>query len=139
MLYAESSAVLAWLQNEDSADEVASALREAESVMVSELTLLEVERVLTRAELVDLRRPTLLRAAREQLRRSAEHWVLREIRPPIWTRAAGRFPVEPIRALDALHLAFVLDARAVVPDLAVLSLDVRVRENAAELGFDVLP
>ena len=139
MLYAESSALLAWLQDEGAARDVAQALRAAESVIVTELTLLEVERVLLRAEHQGLRSPDALRDAREQLRVASEHWILRRIRPAVWLRAAGPFPVEPIRSLDALHLACLLDAREVVPDLAVLSLDHRVRENAAALGFRVLP
>lgn len=139
MLYTESSALLAWLQDEDAAPDVARVLRDAEAVIATELTLLEVERVLLRAEHLGLRSPEALRSAREQLRAASEHWILRRIRPAVWRRAAGTFPVEPIRSLDALHLASLLDAREVVPDVAILSLDHRVRENAAALGFTVLP
>jgi len=49
------------------------------------------------------------------------------------------FPVEPIRTLDAIHLASAILARAAVPDLALLSLDERVRANGRALGFTVLP
>lgn len=52
---------------------------------------------------------------------------------------AGPFPVEPIRALDAIHLASAIVARDVWRDLAVLSLDERVRVNAVRFGLPVLP
>ena len=54
-------------------------------------------------------------------------------------RARQPFPVEPIRTLDALHLASALSARAAVPGLSVLTLDERIRQNARELGFPLLP
>ncbi|MEN8148606.1 MAG: hypothetical protein ABFS86_02215 [Planctomycetota bacterium] len=42
-------------------------------------------------------------------------------------------------SLDALHLAMALRARASAPDLEVLSLDRRIRENARALGLVVTP
>ncbi len=57
----------------------------------------------------------------------------------ILARAARAFPVEPVRTLDAIHLAALLRARTVSPRLALLSLDERVRVNAAELGIEVAP
>ena len=53
--------------------------------------------------------------------------------------ARGQFPGELIRALDAMHFATALVIRDIYPDLRVLSLDQRVRENAAALGFEVVP
>ncbi|HUP51077.1 MAG TPA: hypothetical protein VM198_01275 [Longimicrobiales bacterium] len=48
-LYAESSAVLAWLLGDDRGDEVGRALADARGVVASELTRVECERVLIRA------------------------------------------------------------------------------------------
>ena len=48
-LYAESSAVLAWLLDEDSSAQVRRALTDAELVAASDLTLIECDRVLLRA------------------------------------------------------------------------------------------
>ena len=45
----------------------------------------------------------------------------------------------PIRTLDAIHLATAVLARSLVPDLAVLSLDERIRGSAEQMGFQVLP
>jgi len=44
-----------------------------------------------------------------------------------------------VRTLDALHLATALRIGEFRPDLSVLSLDHRIRENAIALGFEVLP
>jgi hypothetical protein len=52
-------------------------------------------------------------------------------------RAEDPFPSEPVRTLDAIHLASALFLRQAFPDLTVLSADDRVRANAAQLGFDV--
>jgi predicted nucleic acid-binding protein len=54
-------------------------------------------------------------------------------------RARQPFPAEPIRTLDALHLATAVQARSLVPDLALLSLDRRVRACARAMGFELLP
>jgi hypothetical protein len=54
-------------------------------------------------------------------------------------RARLPFPHEPIRTLDALHIASALIGRAAIPDLALLTLDDRIRTAAKELGFKILP
>ena len=46
------------------------------------------------------------------------------------------FPVEPIRTLDAIHLASALLAASAAEDFAVLTLDERIRNNAIELGLE---
>jgi len=48
-LYAESSAVLAWLLGEEGGHRVREVLRRAGLVMASDLTLIECDRVLIRA------------------------------------------------------------------------------------------
>jgi predicted nucleic acid-binding protein len=54
-------------------------------------------------------------------------------------RARRPFPLEPIRTLDALHLAAALHFQHELLGLTVLSLDARVRQNAEALGLPVLP
>ena len=48
-------------------------------------------------------------------------------------------PCEPIRSLDALHLATALIVRNLSPEVQVLSFDDRIRDNATALGLDVVP
>jgi len=54
-------------------------------------------------------------------------------------RARRPFPVEPVRTLDALHLSSAVVASARVTDLAILSLDERVRAAGRALGLPVVP
>ena len=138
-LYAESSAVLAWLLGEPRGTEVADALGQARGVIASDLTLIECERVLIRAWSSDLITEAERVAQSSNLARVAAHWTRLRVDEEVVERARRPFPVEPIRTLDALHLASALGARAVVPDLRVLTLDQRVRENAERLGFETAP
>jgi predicted nucleic acid-binding protein len=54
-------------------------------------------------------------------------------------RARRPFPKEPVRTLDALHLACALVARCAAPGLVLLTLDQRLRENAVRPGFRTAP
>jgi uncharacterized protein len=138
-LYAESSAVLAWLFGEETGEVVRQILSGAESVMSSDLTLVECERVLIRSEKVGGVREVQAADRRAALNRAAAHWHLVHLRDEILERARRPFPKEPIRTLDALHLASALVLRSAVSGLALLSLDERIRSNAKEIGFEVLP
>ena len=53
--------------------------------------------------------------------------------------ASHWFSAEPIRTLDAIHLATAVLARSLVDELVVLSLDERIRHSAEQMGFQVLP
>ncbi len=72
------------------------------------------------------------------LRRATAGWVQMELTADVRDRATAVFPVEPVRMLDALHLATVLEFAEAFPDVALLSLDRRVRENAEEFGVPVV-
>lgn len=69
----------------------------------------------------------------------AAKWGILPIGPDIVERARKPFPAEPIRALDAIHLASALAARITIPDLQILSLDERIRNAARQLGFGLQP
>lgn len=138
-LYAESSAVLAWLLEQEHHDIVVSALEQAELVIASDLTLIECDRVLIRA--IALKEIRESDAVQRQARLNAvsARWTLLAIEEEVIERARRPFPVEPVRTLDALHIASALTARKAVPDLAVLSLDDRVRQAADRLGLPLVP
>jgi predicted nucleic acid-binding protein len=138
-LYAESSAVLAWWLGEPNSGSVRQALADADLVVASDLTLVECDRVLHRA--VNLGRiPEATAAGRHaQLAATAARWTILNLSEEIVERARQPFPTEPIRTLDALHLASAVSASRHLPGLAVLSLDERVRTAAKQLGFEVLP
>lgn len=138
-LYAESSAVLSWLLGETTAPTIRRLLASAELVIASDLTLVECDRVLVRAVVLGDISEAESASRRAELNAAAAHWTLLRLGADVIDRARQRFVNEPIRTLDALHLASALVARAAVPDVEVLSLDEAVRTNAHALGFDVQP
>jgi predicted nucleic acid-binding protein len=138
-LYAESSAVLAWLLAEPTSPAVETILDEAEWIIASDLTLAECGRGLIRAHATGVLSELEMTRKRGVLEGSSAHWTLMRIDREVLERARRRFPEEPVRTLDALHLASALAARSVIADLILLSLDQRVRDNGAALGFDILP
>ena len=138
-LYAESSAVLSWLLGEQEGAEVAATLAAADEIIASDLTLIECARVLVRAVATGAMTEAHAAERRHLLARAASHWHVLHLIEDAVARAGRPFPAEPIRTLDALHLSLALAARAVLPDLEVLSLDQRVRENALALGLSVTP
>ena len=138
-LYAESSAVLAWLLGEDTAPQVRRILGAANIVIASDLTLVECDRVLIRA--VALGDITEADAAdrRAHLSTAAAHWHVLRMGHEIVDRARQPYPGEPIRTLDSLHLASALVARTGLAGVEVLSLDDRIRTAAGRLGFRLQP
>jgi hypothetical protein len=139
IVYAESSAVLTWVLSQEREEEIESALAEAELITSSDLTMLECERVLVRGNAVGELSDAELTRRQVMLRTAARHWMLLGFDQPIIERAQRPFPNEPIRTLDSLHLAFALEARRMIADVRILSLDGRIRKAATELGLEVLP
>jgi hypothetical protein len=70
---------------------------------------------------------------------AADHWIVFAIDGDVVDRSRRAFPREPIRTLDAIHLATALVTRSLVTELELLSLDDRIRANAIGLGFQVVP
>jgi predicted nucleic acid-binding protein len=138
-LYAESSAVLSWLFGEPPGEAVRTILAAADLVLASDLTLVECHRTIQRAVATGGIAEAEAAARRGRLIVAAASWNLLRVDAEAIERACRPFPAEPIRSLDALHLASALMARAAVPGLALLSLDDRVRAAGRGLGFDVLP
>jgi PIN domain len=138
-LYAESSAVLAWLLDEAAGREVRQLLVAAPSVLASDLTLIECDRVLLRAAALGELTEAEAADRRAHLATAASHWHVLRIGPEIVERARQPFPGGPIRTLDAIHLASVLVARSAVAGIALLSLDDRIRKAARRLGLRLRP
>lgn len=134
-LYAETSAVLRWLFAEAGGETVRAALAAAEKVASSRLALIETRRVVRRAE----REGRITAAQGADLRavfaQAVSTWAIVEISEEIARRAEDGFPSEPVRTLDAIHLASALFLRESFPDLVMLTADERVRTNSALLGF----
>ena len=139
VIYAESSAVLAWLLDEPRAADVIKTLESADLVVTSDLTGIECARAIHRAAMRGLITQVQANTLRAALSSAAGQWDRLELGERVIALASGPFPVEPIRALDAIHLASAMVAREVWPEVAVLSLDERVRANAAAMGHVLLP
>ena len=138
-IYAESSAVLAWLLGEPNGRRVREVLRRAELVMASDLVLIECDRVLIRAVTLGEIDEATAADRRAHLNAAAAHWHLSRISLDIVERARHRFPAEPVRTLDAIHLASALVVRSAVSDVELLSLDDRIRRAGVQLGFRLRP
>ena len=137
--YAETSAVLSWLLGEPGSAAALKILAGSSDVLASALTLVECRRVLRRAVASGRLDEAEGERRRARLAAAADHWTVAEITDEVLRRAEGPFPIEPIRTLDALHLAAAVELRLDIGPLSMVSLDERVRANAAALGFEVLP
>lgn len=136
-VYVETSALLSWLLGEPQADEVAALLDRASQVVSSVLTVTEAARGLLRAEQLGRLTAAERLQVRGQLERVHPQWMLMEVTSEVRGRAAEPFAVEPVRTLDAVHLATALAFRRAYPDLTVLTFDQRVGDNALALGFEL--
>ena len=76
---------------------------------------------------------------RAHLNETAAHWHLWRLTLDIVDRARRPFPAEPVRSLDAIHLASALAVRATVPGVELLTLDDRIRRAGKKLGFRLQP
>lgn len=133
-VYLESSALLAGLLEDDL--EVIRAVDPARTVL-SGLTLAEARRALQRAlhaGRIDDTGRGQAEATIAQLERDCTVLAIDDL---ILARAGRRFPAEPIRTLDAIHLAsaeLIDDPQA---PITLLTRDARIRENAILLGLQV--
>ena len=138
-LYAESSAVLAWLLGEDAGASVRDTLAAADIVVASDLTLIECDRVLIRATALGDLTEAQAADVRAHLNAAAVGWQIMRVGEEIVERARRPFAGEPIRTLDALHLATALVARQAIAGLELLSLDDRIRTAGRQLGMQLQP
>ena len=118
---------------------VLDQLRRASRVVTSSLTVIECARGIIRA--AELKRITRIDelAALRLLDMEETKWNVHDMSDQVVARARGRFPIEPVRSLDALHLATALIVQESVGNIVMLSLDERMRQNAEALGFELSP
>ncbi len=138
-IYAESSAILAWILGEAAGDIARHHLATAEAVFTSALTLVECERALLRARTLEEIAEAEIADRRRMLAQASTRWHRIPLRDEVLDRAKRPFPAEPVRTLDAIHLASALVARSAAPGVAILTLDRRVRDASIQLGFETVP
>ncbi len=139
ILYADSSALLAWLLEEPGKERVGALLADADQIVASVITPLECVRALRRGRRIGRFSDEVAEQAERLLRTLQTGWTVLGLTDDIIDRALGPFPAEPVRTLDALHLATADVARQSLGALTVLSLDQRVRRNTAAMGLAVAP
>ena len=136
-LYVESSVVLTWLLEQPRSEEVLASINDADAVVTSALTFAETGRALVRAEETKRLRAAEAQKLRGLLQRARAGWITMVISEEVMSRTVRPFPIEPVRTLDAIHLATMLEFIKVFPDLEILSFDTRILDNATALGLGI--
>lgn len=133
--YIESSALVAALLERDA--DARKSLRTRARKVTSALTIAETARAILRAQAAGRLTPGQHRAAVQALHRFERRCFLVAVTDAILARVGRPFPVEPIRTLDAVHLATTELLGETPALIVVVTRDVRVRDNARALGYSV--
>lgn len=136
-LYLETSALLRILLEGD--DDLSQVIASGRQLITSRLTVVETDRGIRRAYANKRLTGLSHRNVRRKFTAIIESCEIIEFHPVVITDAQTEFPVEPVRTLDALHLAsFHFWARS-VGRVTLVSYDIRVRQNVEAWGYEVVP
>jgi predicted nucleic acid-binding protein len=131
----ESSALVAALLEHDTA--ALKPFPAGTQLVTSALTLAEAGRAIIRARATGRLTPAQEQAAVRALRTFERRCFILDVDRAVLTRVRRPFPIEPLRTLDAVHLA-TTELLGEAPQLVtVVTRDVRVRDNARALGYSV--
>lgn len=133
--YIETSALLAVrLEN----DAVARDAIRGEGVrFLSALTLAEAARRVVRAGALGHLTPLQVRASHLWIQRFGRRCRVVDVTGEILARVRRPFPLEPIKTLDAIHLASIESIGEDPPLVAVVTRDRRIADNARAMGYFV--
>ena len=135
VLYLETSALLAWLLNEALAEQAIEKINQADLIVTSELLRVETCRALSRAMRENILSRDQYISLFETFIENLSGWFRMSLDTGVIERASEPFPAEPIRSLDAIHLASALEYKKLYPDLTMLTFNKRISENLQELGL----
>lgn len=138
-VFVESSALVAWVLWEERGREVAGLLRAARKHWLSSLAPTEAHRALRRALAAGVVDARYAKSMHRRVDAFAAACRAIPVDADILERCAGPFAVEPVRTLDAIHLASLERVRRAARDVTIVSLDDRVRANARSMGVTVAP
>lgn len=133
MRYIETSALVAAVLEGDVL--ARRALGKPGRVITSSLTHAEAGRAVVRAQVtgrISSREASTVANALAMFARQCETVAVSE---QILGRVGRSFPVEPVRTLDAIHLATVEMLGAEPGSVTVVTRDTRLRENARAMGW----
>jgi predicted nucleic acid-binding protein len=133
--YIETSALLAALLEGDA--DARAAVGAGGRRVTSALTFAEAARAIVRARTAGRLTADQERAALGLLLAFERRFDVVAVTDEVLTRAGRPFPAEPIRTLDAIHLATVEILRETPQFVTIVTRDMRVRENARALGYGV--
>lgn len=135
-IYLETSALLNVLFREKGYEALSTTIERADIVTTSSLTIIESRRAIARC----LSEKRILEATARTLlgtiASSSRSWDILQITIEVQERASSSFPLEPVRTLDAIHLASALELKSLYPDLKVCSTDERILKNLEPLGLE---
>lgn len=133
--YIETSALLAALLEDDR--DAKEAIRAPGHRITSALTLAEANRALIRGRATGRLNAEAERGAVRGLQTFGRRCQIVAISDEVLTRAGRLFPVEPVRTLDAIHIATAELLGDPPPLIAFITRDKRVADNARALGYSV--
>lgn len=133
--YIESSALVAALLERDTA--VVKKIPRGTQQVTSALTLAEAGRAIIRARATGCLTAEGEQAAVRALRTFERRCFILDVDRAVLDRVRRPFPVEPIRTLDAVHLATAELLGEAPPLVTIVTRDDRVRKNAEALGYIV--
>jgi uncharacterized protein len=133
--YVESSALVAALLARDA--DALKSIRSTIRPITSALTFAETARAIVRARVAGRLTPDTERAAVRALRRFERRCYVASVTDDVLTRVRRPFPVEPVRTLDAVHLATAESLDELPQLITIVTRDERVRDNAKALGYSV--
>ena len=113
------------------------ALRVPGHRVTSALTVAEANRAVLRARIAGRLNVTQERDALFAIQSFARRCTVVGVVDAILQRAGRPFPVEPVRTLDAIHLATAEALGEPAQLVTVVTRDGRIKENAAALGYVV--
>jgi len=140
VVYADSSAVLDCLLNQKQHAKCSHVLATAERVVASRLTWAEVGRALTAMAHRDRKGDRKdMEGTWLRFQELSAHWQWLEVDAITLGRVPEPLRYEPVRTLDAIHLASIALFDGGLRSLVVLTSDDRVIMNARAMGLTVEP
>lgn len=133
--YIETSALLSALLEQDLA--ARRAIRRKGRRITSALTFAESTRSLVRARVSGRISAEQERAALRWLKSFRRRCDVMSITESVLLRAGRPYPAEPLRTLDAIHLASAEELGESPQLVTIVTRDLRVRDNARALGYPV--
>ena len=133
--YIESSALVAALLERDVA--ARASIRAQGKRVTSALTLAEAARAILRGRATGRLSEADERAATRGLQVFARRCDLVGVTDAVLARVGRPFPMEPIRTLDAVHLATAEELAEPPALVTIVTRDARVQDNARALGYAV--